>query len=58
MDLPESDYAFPSDVAITNLRPDIIVWKKSTKEAWLLELSVVFESVCEDTKKRKFGRPI
>lgn len=55
-DLPNRTYIFPSEVAVTNLRPDIIVWKDDSREAWLLELSVVFEPSCEDTRLRKENR--
>lgn len=53
VDLPGEDYIFPISVATSSLRPDVVIWKESSREAWLLELSVVFESVCDDTKMRK-----
>ena len=45
-DIANQTYVFSMEITATNLRPDIIVWKANTREAWLLELSVVFESFC------------
>ena len=47
---------FPFDIAITSLRPDIVVWSRRSKKAWLLELSVVFETNVEETRERKEDR--
>ena len=55
-DVPESEYIFPFDIAITSLRPDIVVWSRRSKKAWLLELSVVFETNVEETRERKEDR--
>ena len=52
-DVPESEYIFPFDIAITSLRPDIVVWSRRSKKAWLLELSVVFETNVEETRERE-----
>ena len=55
-DLPESVYNFPVDITCTCLRPDIVVWNAVLKKAWMLELSVPFETVVEETKARKERR--
>ena len=31
---------FPSEIAVTNKRPDIVIWSAKTKQAVLLELTV------------------
>ena len=40
---PETVMEFPSEIAVTNKRPDIIIWSAKTKQAVLLELTVPWE---------------
>ncbi|VDI54010.1 Hypothetical predicted protein [Mytilus galloprovincialis] len=40
-------------IAVTNQRPDIVIWSASTKQAILLELTVPWEERIEDANERK-----
>ncbi|CAC5382484.1 unnamed protein product [Mytilus coruscus] len=44
---------FPPQIAVTNQRPDIVIWSASTKQAILLELTVPWEERIEDANERK-----
>ncbi|VDI78992.1 Hypothetical predicted protein [Mytilus galloprovincialis] len=44
---------FPPQIAVTNQRPDIVIWSASTKQAILLELTVPWEERIEDAYERK-----
>lgn len=44
---------FPPEVAVTNQRPDIVVWSLSTKQAILVELTVPWEERMEEAYERK-----
>ena len=52
-DLPNITYAFPPNVASTDLRPDIIMWSDSQQFVVLAELTVCFETNFEDASQRK-----
>ncbi|XP_062502282.1 uncharacterized protein LOC134179413 [Corticium candelabrum] len=54
--LPSLPYQFPNEIALTTLCPDLVVYSCKLKKSWLLELSVPFEPVAEDTKARKHLR--
>ena len=43
VDLPYRDYIFPSAIATTSLRPDVVLWCPNSKHMKLLELAVCFE---------------
>ena len=51
-DLSSLPYQFPNEMSLTTLRPDLVVYSRKLKKSWLLELSVPFEPVAEDTKAR------
>ena len=55
-DLPSLHYLFPHEIALTDLRPDIVVYNSKTRKCWLVELSVPFETVADDTRARKQQR--
>ena len=40
---------FPSEIAVTNKRPDIVIWSAKTKQTVLLELTVPWEERIEET---------
>ena len=44
---------FPSEIAVTNKRPDIVIWSAKTKQAVLLELTVPWEERIEEAYERK-----
>ena len=50
-DLPGAGYSFPSSVALTDVRPDIVMWDSS--KVHLVELTVPFETGLEDASQRK-----
>ena len=52
-DLPDAEYHFPNHIAITDLRPDIVIWDNEQKRVVLIELTICFETVVEDAKARK-----
>ena len=56
VDLISSDYSFPCHNVATDLRPDIIYWDETAKKVSLIELTVCFDTLFEDTIKRKEDR--
>ncbi|XP_078312867.1 uncharacterized protein LOC144619291 [Crassostrea virginica] len=44
---------FPSEIAVTNKRLDIVIWLAKTKQAVLLELTVPWEERIEEAYERK-----
>ena len=48
--------SFPSHIAITNERPDIVIWSDSTKRVILAELTVPWEDNMEEAYERKKTR--
>ena len=55
MDL-EHQLKFPSHIAVTTLRPDIVLVSESTKQAVLLELTVPWEDRLEEAFERKLSK--
>ena len=49
----QSPFTFPTHIARTDLRPDIVVWNDATKSVVLLELTVCHESNFLDAHHRK-----
>ena len=49
--LPGAGYSFPSSVALTDERPDIVMWDSS--KVHLVELTVSFETGLKDASQRK-----
>ena len=47
---------FPREICTTNLRPDIIIWSKQTKQVLLVELTVPWESRIEEAHERKLTK--
>ena len=47
---------FPRDICTTNLRPDIVIWSKHTKQVLLVELTVPWESRMEEAHERKLAK--
>ena len=52
-DPPDSTYHFPSTVASTDLRPDLVVWSDTQQVLVLAELTVCFETNFVDASQRK-----
>ena len=50
------EYHFPSHVASTDLRPDIVWWDDTSRTITLIELTVCLESCFDDAKQRKEDR--
>ena len=53
IDSPYDSYTFPHHITPTNLWPDIVWWSNEKKELWLFELTISFESLVEDARRRK-----
>ena len=49
----EDKYQFPSCLAHTDLRPDLIIYSELTKSSTLLELTACYETNFEEAKARK-----
>ncbi|XP_051928401.1 uncharacterized protein LOC127604984 [Hippocampus zosterae] len=52
----EKKLKFPSHIAVTTLRPDIVLVSESTKQAVLLELTVQWEDRLEEAFERKLSK--
>ena len=46
-------YSFPHCIIPTGLWPDIVWWTDQQKELWLLELTISYESLVADVRRRK-----
>ena len=55
-DLPNSTYDFPSSVASTDLRPDLVVWSDTQRAMVLAELTICFETNFVDASQRKTAK--
>ena len=56
-DLPDSSYNFPDHIcASDDLRPDIVIWSDVSRQVWLVELTVCFETNGVDASIRKAER--
>ena len=53
VDHPSEPYTFPHHITPTDLRPDIVWWCDSQRELWLFELTISYESVVADARRRK-----
>ena len=47
---------FPSEIAITNMRPDLVVWSKQSKSVVLCELTVPWEENIEIAHEYKTSK--
>ena len=53
-DLPDCDqYQFPSNLALSDLRPDLVAYSNQTKSVTLMELTVCYETNFRDAQSRK-----
>ena len=52
----EHQLKFPSHIAVTTLRPDIVLVSESTKQAVLMELTVPWEDRLEEAFERKLSK--
>ena len=56
-DLPQfQPYIFPPHIATTDERPDIVVWSDRTREVWVMELTICFETNYSKAHDRKTTR--
>ena len=55
-DLPGTPYTFPTHIAATNERPDIVIWNDDIRSVFLIELTVSFEDNFAYAKQRKTNR--
>ena len=44
---------FPTAIASTSLRPDIVIWSQNTRQVVMLELTVPWEERIEEANERK-----
>ncbi|XP_019616086.1 PREDICTED: uncharacterized protein LOC109463676 [Branchiostoma belcheri] len=52
----DGEGGFPQEIALTLLRPDIVIWSESSREVVFGELSVPWESNIEEAYERKLTR--
>ena len=53
-ELPNGDqYQFPSSLALTDLRPDLVAYSYLTKSVTMVELTVCYETNFKDAQSRK-----
>ena len=50
---PDTALLFPAEVAVTSLRPDIVVWSQGTKTVILCEFTFPWEDHSEEAYERK-----
>ena len=53
MDHSSGTYSFPHYITPTGLQPDIVWWSDQRKDLWLLELTISYESLVENARRRK-----
>ena len=44
---------FPPEIAATNLRPDLVLWSKSSRRVFIVELTVPWEDAIDEAFERK-----
>lgn len=44
---------FPSEIATTTLRPDLVLWSNSCQLAYIIKLTVPWEDAVEEAYERK-----
>ena len=44
---------FPPKIAVTNLRPDLVLWSESSQRVFIVELTVPWEDTIEEAFERK-----
>ena len=49
----DNSYQFPTEIAATSLRPDIVVWSQGRRELYLVELTICYETGFAGPAKRK-----
>ena len=54
--LPDTNYTFPTHIALTTERPDIVLWNDKTRSVILIELTIPFEDNFSDAAQRKANR--
>jgi hypothetical protein len=47
---------FPTNIAITNSRPDIVLWSEASKQVVIIELTVPWEDRLEEAHERKLSK--
>jgi hypothetical protein len=55
-DLPGTSYTFPSHIATTEERPDLVLWSDKSRTVTLLELTILFEDNFADAHQWKSNR--
>ena len=56
VDLGSDNYHFPAHIALTNLRPDLVIWSDVNKHLTIIELTVCYETGFEEAASRKMKR--
>ena len=49
----QKNLVFPTHIAATTLRPDIVLWSNTTKRVILVELTVLWEERIQEANERK-----
>ena len=47
------DVAIPTDQVIQARRPDVVLWNKCTKEAYIIDMACTWESLIPEREKEK-----
>ena len=53
IDLPSEPYRFPLHIFPTDMRSDMVWWSDEMKKLWMFELTISYETVVEDSCRRK-----
>ena len=49
----EHHFAFPTEIALTTQRPDIVIWSVKLNKNFVIELTVPFEEIFDWAHQRK-----
>ena len=49
----QTQLVFPPEIAVRRLRPDIVMWSRSTRNLIIIELTVPWEERMEEANERK-----
>ena len=49
----QTQLVFPPEITVTRLRPDIVMWSRSTRNLFIIELTVTWEERMEEANERK-----
>ena len=56
VDLTDHTYRFPCHITITTLRPDLVLWSDSSRQLYIVELTICYETGFTEAAERKMRR--